>query len=82
MILSPGGEDETVVEAELLGDGDRTRLVVEERGIPTVLFAHGAGWQAHVEDLAAHVAGREPADWHTRWTELTPSYREQTARPA
>jgi uncharacterized protein YndB with AHSA1/START domain len=81
--MSPGGEDETVIAAELVADGDQTRLVVEERGIPLEeLAAHGAGWQAHVEDLAAHLAGRESTDWRTRWTELMPSYREQTVRPA
>jgi uncharacterized protein YndB with AHSA1/START domain len=80
--LSPGDEDETVVEAELVVDGDQTRLVVEERGLPLAqLAAYGAGWQAHVEDLAAHVAGQEAADWHTRWTELSPSYRERTVQP-
>ena len=80
--MTPGGEEETVIEAVLVADGDQTRLVVEERGIPLKeLAAHGAGWQAHLEDLAAHGAGREPTDWRTRWTELTPSYREQTVRP-
>jgi uncharacterized protein YndB with AHSA1/START domain len=81
--MTPGREEETVIEAVLVAEGDKTRLVVEERGIPLEeLAAHGAGWQAHLEDLAAHGAGREPADWRTRWTELTPSYREQTVRPA
>jgi uncharacterized protein YndB with AHSA1/START domain len=81
--MSPGGEEETVIEAVLVADGDQTRLVVEERGLPLEeLAAHGAGWQAHLEDLAAHSAGRELTDWRTRWTELTPSYREQTVRPA
>ncbi len=80
--MTPGGEDETIIEAVLAADGDQTRLVVEERGIPLEeLAAHGAGWQAHLEDLVAHSAGRQPADWHTRWTALTPSYREQTVRP-
>ncbi len=80
--MSPGDEDETVVEAVLDVDGDQTRLVVEERGIPLAeLAAHGAGWQAHVEDLGAHVAGQEAADWHTRWTELNPSYQERTVQP-
>ena len=74
--LSPGEADETVIEAWLTAVGEETLLVVEERGLPlSELAAHGAGWQAHVEDLAAHLAGREPADWHTRWTELTPVYR-------
>jgi hypothetical protein len=70
-------------QAVLVTDGDQTRLVVEGRGLPLEeLAAHGAGWQAHLEDLVAHSAGRERTDWRTRWTELTPSYREQTVRPA
>ena len=81
--MTPGEEEETVIEAELVTDGHQTRLVVEERGLPLEeLAAHGAGWQAHVEDLAAHLAGIEPSDWRTRWSELAPSYREQTVRPA
>jgi len=75
--MSPGQDDQTVIEAELFPDGDRTRLVVEERGLPLDEAAgHGAGWQAHVEDLGAHLAGRPAADWRTRWTELTPAYHD------
>jgi uncharacterized protein YndB with AHSA1/START domain len=71
-------DDETVIAAELIPDGDRTRLLVEERGLPLNEAAdHGAGWQAHVEDLAAHLAGRPRADWRTRWAELTPAYLGQ-----
>jgi uncharacterized protein YndB with AHSA1/START domain len=71
-------DDETVIAAELIPDGDRTRLVVEERGLPLNEAAdHGAGWQAHVEDLAAHLSGRPRADWRTRWAELTPAYLGQ-----
>lgn len=74
--MEPGTQDETVIEAELVADGEQTHLVIEERGLPVdALPGHGAGWQAHVEDLAAHLAGREPADWRTRWTELSPTYR-------
>ncbi len=81
--MTPGREEETVIEAVLVADGDQTRLVVEERGLPLEeLAAHGAGWQAHLEDLAADSAGQEPTDWRTRWSELTPSYREQAARRA
>jgi uncharacterized protein YndB with AHSA1/START domain len=83
LTMTPGREEETVIEAVLGADGDQTTLVVEERGLPLEeLAAHGAGWQAHLEDLVAHSAGREPTDWRTRWNELTPSYREQTVRPA
>ena len=78
VLLAPGTDDETVIEAELVARGDRTQLLMEERGL---LFdhlpAHGAGWQAHVEDLAAHLAGTDRADWRTRWTELRPAYEAQ-----
>jgi len=73
--FDPGQDDQTVLEAELSADGDGTRLVVEERGFPLDNAAgYGAGWQAHIEDLAAHLTGRPPADWRTRWAELKPAY--------
>jgi hypothetical protein len=79
--MSPGQDDQTVIEVEIVPDGDQTHLVLEERGLPLdEAAAHGAGWQAHVEDLAAHLAGRPAADWPTRWTELTPAYRDQQRR--
>lgn len=69
------GEDETVIEALLEPRGERTRLVIEERGLPLPeLAAHGAGWQAHIEDLAAFLAGRGPSDWKRRWEELSLPY--------
>jgi uncharacterized protein YndB with AHSA1/START domain len=75
LVMAPGTADQTEIEATLSAAGDRTRLVIEERGIPIEhLPGHGAGWQAHVEDLAAHLAGRACRDWRTRWLELTPSY--------
>lgn len=77
LTMTPGTPDETVIEAVLTPAGDRTQLVVEERGIPLgQLAGHGAGWQAHVEDLGAHLAGREPDDWRARWAALTPAYKE------
>ena len=70
-----GSPDETVMEANLAPVGDRTRLIIEERGLPVAEVAgHGAGWQAHIEDLAAYLGGREPGPWHERWTELRPAY--------
>jgi uncharacterized protein YndB with AHSA1/START domain len=75
LVMAPGSADETEIEATLSPAGNRTRLVIEERGIPIEhLAGHGAGWQAHVEDLTAHLAGRERQDWNARWVELTPSY--------
>jgi uncharacterized protein YndB with AHSA1/START domain len=79
--MLPGEDDETVIEAQLFADGYGTRLVVEERGLPLdEAAAHGAGWQAHVEDLAAHLAGMDRTDWRTRWSELTPAYQNQQRR--
>jgi hypothetical protein len=77
---------EHVVSAELLADGDRTILVIEASELPRdMLYAYGAGWQTHAEDLAANLAGEEradwPAGWQTRWDELAPSYREMTVAP-
>jgi hypothetical protein len=48
--------------------------VIEERGLPLAqLHFHGAGWQAHLEDLSRTLAGEESV-WKARWTELTPAY--------
>ena len=88
LTMEPGTRDEAQIEAWLTAEGARTRLIVEERGLPRErLYFHGAGWQAHLEDLARALAGEagagggtwseeaaEPA-WRKRWTELTPAYQ-------
>jgi uncharacterized protein YndB with AHSA1/START domain len=72
----PGTDDEAEIEAWLTVEGSQTRLVVEERGLPLdKLHFHGAGWQAHLEDLGRSLAGHPPA-WKSRWTELTPVYEQ------
>jgi uncharacterized protein YndB with AHSA1/START domain len=72
--------DVKVIEATLTADGDQTILVVEERGMPVdLLSAYGAGIQVHVEDLAAHLAGRERCDADARWDELQPAYDDLAA---
>jgi uncharacterized protein YndB with AHSA1/START domain len=77
----PGQPDETVIEATLAADGGQTILVVEERGMPLgLLAAYGAGVQIHVENLAAHIAGRERGDDEARWNELIPAYRDLAAK--
>jgi uncharacterized protein YndB with AHSA1/START domain len=78
--MRPGEPDETVFEAWLTEEEGGTDLVIEERGLPLdQIFAHGAGWQAHIEDLAAHVAGRAPAPWEQRWHELSSFYAAMAA---
>jgi uncharacterized protein YndB with AHSA1/START domain len=74
LTMEPGTDDEAELEAWLTEEGDRTRLVVEERGLPLDrLHFHGAGWQAHLEDLARSLTGQSSA-WKARWTQLTPVY--------
>ncbi len=71
------GGDELAIEVTLSVDGDRTVLVIEERGMPLgQIAAYGAGDQIHVEDLAAYLAGRERCDARARWGELLPSYQD------
>jgi uncharacterized protein YndB with AHSA1/START domain len=71
---------ELVIEATLTADGDQTILVLEERGMPLdQLAAYGAGIQVHIEDLAAHIAGRERCDAQARWAELLPAYQDLAA---
>ena len=72
----PGTDDESEIEAWLTEEGSKTRLVVEERGLPLPqLHFYGAGWQAHIEDLGRSLAGQASA-WKGRWDELTPVYKE------
>jgi hypothetical protein len=71
---------ELVTEVTLTAVGDQTILVFEERGMPLDhLAAYGAGNQVHVEDLAAHLAGRERGNAEERWNELLPAYRDLAA---
>jgi len=73
----PGRAGEGVIEVTLAADGDQTVLVWEERGMPVdLLAAYGAGIQVHVEDLAAHLAGRGRVDAAARWEELMPAYQD------
>ena len=73
--MEPGTDDEAVIEAWLTSEGEQTRLVIEERGLPLdALYKHGAGWQAHIEDLGRYLAGGD-SNWKARWTELTPAYQ-------
>lgn len=88
----PGTPDEGQLEAWLSVEGAKTRLVVEDRGIPVdELPFHGAGWQVHLEDLgrslapgaSVHPDGWSPerpsATWHANWQELIPAYQESGA---
>lgn len=75
LTMLPGSADEQQIEAWLATEGDKTRLVVENRGLPLAeLPLHGAGWQAHLEDLTRSLSGDQSV-WEERWTQLTPTYK-------
>jgi hypothetical protein len=44
-----------------------------------LIAAYGAGIQVHVEDLGAHLAGRERCDADARWDELEAAYNDLAA---
>lgn len=94
LTMEPGTDDETQMEAWLTEEGARTRLVVEERGLPIgSLHFYGSGWQTHLEDLgralatgaSAHAEPWSPEApapaWRRRWDELTPAYQEMGIAP-
>jgi uncharacterized protein YndB with AHSA1/START domain len=73
------GSNEGPIEVSLIAEGDQTILVWEERVPQGLLPEYGAGIQVHVEDLGAHIAGRERCDAAIRWGELVPLYRDLRA---
>ena len=89
LTTEPGTEDEGQIEAWLTEEASRTRLVVEERGLPVShLPFHASGWRVHLEDLGrslevdgpVHAEGWSSAAgaprWKQRWEELTPTYQQ------
>ncbi|MGC2485056.1 MAG: SRPBCC family protein [Acidimicrobiales bacterium] len=77
--FEPGTSDEGVTEAVLTPLGEKTHLMIEQRGIPFGnLPDHGAGWQAHLEDLSSFLSGgpdARPDAWRSRWSDLSPIYQ-------
>ncbi|WP_395658510.1 SRPBCC family protein [Nocardioides sp.] len=89
LTTEPGTDDEGQIEAWLTEEGARTRLVVEERGLPTThLPFHASGWRVHLEDLGRSLEADGPVHpegwgsdagapgWKRRWEELTPEYQQ------
>ena len=71
----PGQPEQTVIEAQLIAEGAKTRLVWETRGMPlNLLPAYGAGIQIHIEHLADYMGGRELHIDDARWDELFAAY--------
>lgn len=75
-VSSEPGRPEHALEITLTAAGGQTVVVYENHGVPLdLLFAYGAGEQIHVEDLGAHLAGRERDADEARWEALMSAYR-------
>ena len=69
-------EDRSVVRWELRAtDGERSTQLTLVHSLLTVGIAagYGAGWHAHLDQLAGHLSGSVPA-WEPRYLELRPRY--------
>jgi uncharacterized protein YndB with AHSA1/START domain len=59
-------------------DGRRTVLtLVHQLLTPDIATGYGAGWHAHLDQLAGHLAGDTP-DWLERYQALRPAYDART----
>jgi uncharacterized protein YndB with AHSA1/START domain len=70
------GEEPSHVRWRLaaVDDGRATVLTLEHSRLAAdVASDYGAGWHAHLDQLAAHLAGGS-ADWSSRFEELRPAY--------
>jgi uncharacterized protein YndB with AHSA1/START domain len=57
------GQSKQKAKAELFGSNPTT-LIFEEDGLPLeYVWAFGAGWHMHFEDLALHLAGNDRTDF-------------------
>ena len=67
------------VTFELEPVGDMVRLTVTHRRIlePDMRLNISAGWHAHLDVLAARLAGEEPAPFWDHWTALKAEYVER-----
>ena len=76
----PNEPGEEYLEVTLTADGEQTLLVIDQRQLPLEYLAgYAAGMQIHVEDLAAHIAGRGRSDSSRRFEQLIPEYRNLVA---
>lgn len=69
------GETESVVEWDLQPLGEKTRLTLVHRALPkTMSRGYLAGWHAHMDRLAAVVAGDPAPAWEPLFEAALPLY--------
>ena len=76
------GEPDSVVCFELRADGDATVITLTHRMLGLGHAAgYGAGWHAHLDQLAAALAG-ESLSWDDRFAELIGDYQTRFTPPS
>jgi uncharacterized protein YndB with AHSA1/START domain len=71
-----GDEPESLLRFEILPREHGCLLVLDHRRLDRAEAAgYGAGWHAHLDGLALHLAGQR-GDWDELYRELRPSYEE------
>lgn len=75
------GEPDSVIRFELeMVDSGATRLRLRHRLLPTdEVVGYGAGWHAHLDQLAHALSANEPFDWEARFAALMPEYQSLVA---
>lgn len=69
------GETESVVEWDLQPLGEKTRLTLVHRALPETMWrGYAAGWHAHMDRLAAVVAGDPAPAWEPLFEAALPLY--------
>jgi uncharacterized protein YndB with AHSA1/START domain len=69
------GEPDSILRLELEDLGDSTRVRLRHRLLPhDQSVGYGAGWHAHLDQLAAVAGGEDQFDWTARFSELLPAY--------
>lgn len=71
------GEPDSIIRFELEAAGDdKTRLRLDHRLLPPdQAIGYGAGWHAHLDQLAHVLDSPEPFDWSGRFDQLLPEYQ-------
>lgn len=70
------GEPDSILRIELAAHDGGTSLRLNHRLLPSdQAVGYGAGWHAHIDQLAEVVTGAEVSDWHERFSVLLPHYQ-------
>ena len=72
---SSGPIDDALVRWELSEEGERVRLTLTHSRLPeNEVLAHGAGWHAFLERMAARIDGRDPESFEGLFAQLKTTY--------